>query len=853
MTKEYVSVKGQLDHLNNVLARLKKAADAVEAVQEDLHIKKTKANGDIAKTYNDMLEKTGEHAWRALRMEKGKPGKKYSMAISYNTFGVRASYDDEITGNPYSGKARFKQKIEACVGAISDCKTLFKAHSVQFDKDGSFDRTQSVVSLEAAIASRIAEVESYVDVIRKGYDDANHVDYSKPEEGNSALDVAESARFSSLAEIKSSFRGKNRFVANWALSGLDLGEGELKRWINQLCDEPTLKQRYNELTEIKKETADKALFEEVVASYKSENDQRRNWTDAEVMYHIQKELDQGKRVFINIKLNKRRDLTTDLSIAMWTTVFSTVSTMGESVLGAYSFGMLITATGSAAVVSALGADPYALAATIGILLCIMVVNQSLFDNAVNSLLNMLRNMRIMKNPDGSWKTPKERAILGVGVFFAVASGAVMAALTFNACQSFFSSILSSGVNSPIVVGIALAIAAVEFFALTGFNFQFFYSIMSNMNALGKKLNRMFFRGRNIAGKVGVFMLYVMMSFFYVLGSLAVGYSSLKDIFTTLSSATTLTTMQNAITWIINAITIPYYLASGVAVNNKLLMALRVNFSKLSDFFKYASVKEIFGRLAAYAIRFIIIEPSFLVGTFGLVLARTVTNVIKMVFTILINASVVTGIPLIGAAISAACNGTTFKKALGDYVTAPQKLANAVNKKMPGGNWLYREARQKCELLSQVGNAASMAAVGVNSANSVITNLLPAGPIQYIATGCVVPLTAERYIVSHSSNASATDAVISTEQLDEAAETLRKNASESMDPAQAKALFQAADRVARANKQIADKGSIDLSKRGQDYSFTGYFKSMFSNTKSQDTANEIRRLVDEGEKGSMSAA
>lgn len=806
MTKRYVSVKGQLAHLNNVLARLQKAVDAVEAVQAAMHVAPHTEADKEARVLRRMLKKTGETAWEE---RTGKKQGTYKSAFSYKTFEVRKNKENS---DKTSAKYIFRKKVNDAVTAIEGCRELLGSDSLDFSEKGTFNRTQSIVWVESALASRIGDVKSYMHEIKKEYNQSHELSFAKKDLYN-ALEISESpGKHSYLVELRSAMMIKDH--------GFDFfGDAESDRvaWLKQLRHNTTIDQRYQELLKasghsdkaLKKRDAEFKLFNEVVNAYKASKSLGDAVTDDVVMKALQKDLDDGKRVYINVKLNEKKDKYRETAVSMWTTLFSTVSTAGESVLGAYSVATALGAATGVGMMASLIANPALMAATIGIFLSVLVVNQSLFDKQVKDLFSMLAKGELFKNKDGSPKTTAEKALLVGGMFVAVVSGAMMAVLTYNSCIAAFSSMLALPATAPAVIAIALGIAAIEFVALTGFNFQFFNAMFSDLKNFSKTMNRLYFQGRSKTGKGFLFAANLMLTALFVMGSLVVGKSSLTDFFNSFN------TSMPKLNWAIQGMSSAYYLSGSIVVMNAMIMAMRKKFSGMKRFFRNATAGQIAARIAIDVLVGLPKQVLFFAVTCLLATLRLVLNIVKIVAVLVVNASVVTGLPLLVAGIHALNTGQKFGKVLKQYTSAPQKAAESINKVLPAWNVMYRETLGKAGSLPILANSSSGAALSMNSSNAMMAS--SGAATQALLGATAVPSAGMKFAVSQFANTGARDEFIEGAQLVEGVAAREDAKDEAADQYCPKRYITSMFAFGQSKNQIGDdvRKLIDLGKKFDD--------------------------------------
>jgi|GEM_PF-1637883 len=900
----YVSVKGQLDHLNNVLARLQKAADAVEAVQAAMHVTPHTEADKEARVLRRMLKNTGEtnSGWEEKRKKGKNVFKQYRSALSYKTFELRdlSSFKDKTNRlNQYNGIAhKFSKQVREAVAEIEACRELLGPDAIDFE-DGQFNRTQSIVWVESALASRIGDVRSYMHEIKKGYNRDKYrnslytavietglifktedFDFFREErlkqwadslakkskmfaaryqelkriskdtapnriwrevvqsyknmypeasaltydgvmdalkgkyDDNQTSDerTKEPVKFDYLVELRSAM-DESKLGKNAIVSGSDA----FQAWIKQLRHNTTLDQRYHEYLassdekdkDRRKLEASKRLYDDVIAAYKEATAMSQEATWREVMQAIQKDLDNGRRVYINIKLNEEKDKYRETAVSMWTTLFSTVSTTGEAVLGAYSVATALGAATGVGLMASLMANPALMAATVGIFLSVLVVNQSLFDKQVKDLFSMLAKGELFKNKDGSSKTPAEKALLVGGMFVAVVSGAMMAVLTYNACIKAFSSLLALPATGPVVIAIALGIAAIEFVALTGFNFQFFNSMFSSLKKFNTTMNRMYFQGRSKVGKGFLFAANLLMTALFTLGSLVVGKSNLTDFFSSFN------TSMPGLNWAVQGMSSAYYFAGSVVVMNAMIMAMRKKFSGMTRFFREATPGQIAARIAIDVFVGLPKQMAFFAVTCALASLRLVLNILKIVSVVLVNASVATGLPLLFAGIHALRTNQKFGKVLKQYTSAPQKAADAINKALPQWNVMYRESLDKAGSLPILANSSANAALNVNGADAMIAS--SGAATQTMLNATTGPSTVTKALVSQYANTDARDEAIQDAQL-EAGVAAREDAkAESADPYCSKRYLKSMFSFGKSKNRIGHDVSklIDLGKDSDD--------------------------------------
>lgn len=837
--KEYVSVKSQLDHLNNVLARLQKAEKAVEAVQAAMHVAPHTEADKEARVLRRMLKNTGEtnSGWEKKKKAGKNVFKQFRSAFSYKTFELRdlSEFKDKTNRlNQYKGIAqKFSKQVKDSVKAIEACRELLGPDVIDF-KDGHFNRTQSIVWVESAIESRIAEVKSYMHAIKREYNreklylavvetglifktedfdffrserlkqwadslakknkmfsvryqqlmrisKASAPDqmlkevvesYKKSDSDASALtydsvmDVLKGkydadTKYDYLVELRSAM-DESQFDDNAIVTGSDV----FKSWVKQLRHNTTLNQRYHEYLatsqgegKVERELdASQRLYNEVIAAYKAATAMDEESTWREVMKAIKRDLDNGKRIYINIKLNEEKDKYREDAVSMWTTLFSTVSTAGESVLGAYSMATALGATTGVAFLASLQANPALMAATIATFLSVLVVNQSLFDKQVKDLFTMLVKGELFKNKDGSSKTAKEKALLVGGMFVAVVSGALMAVITYNACINAFSSLLALPSTAPAVIAIAIAVAGIEFVALTGFNFQFFNGMFSDLKTFNKTMNRLYFQGRSKVGKGFLFAANLIMTVFFTMGSLIVGKSSLKEFFDSFN------TSMPALNWSLQGMSSSYYLSASVVVMNAMIIAMRKKLSGAKRFFKEAKPGEIAARIAIDIFVGLPKQMLFFAVTCALSVLRVLVNLLKIVAVVVVNASIATCLPLLAVGVHALRTGQKFSKVLKQYTSAPQKAAGAINKALPAWNVMYRESLDKAGSLPILANASSNAALNIDGATAMLKTADPA--TQGLILGSTGPSTLTKFAVSAFANTGARDEFIHGSKVEE---------------------------------------------------------------------------------------
>lgn len=701
---DFVSVRGQLKQLNKVLSRLQKAANSIEVIQSMMHVRPHSEEDKKARLYRRMLKKTGENNW--LKKDR-KLFSCYRSLVSYKTFEVRSSKNNsDKTTDSY----QFRGLVGDAVKAIEACHAVFKPGSIRFDGKGSFDRSHSISWVEHVVSSRIQEVTSYMDEVKKSFNQSHHVHYTATN-SRSALDVVSGPKkYTYLVELRSSF--------NQIDHGFDFfseGPKSLSKWIKQLRHTATINQRYLELLKEKNQRifeAECALFDEIVQSYKAMNDEAMRWTSKEVMNAIHKEIADGRRVYIKLSLNNKKDKYREHSISMWTALFSSFATLGESITGAFNVAAVLTGATGSAVISAAASNPAVIVATVASFLAVLVVNQSLFDKQIKDLFKMIFKGDLFKNKDGSLKSKTEIGLLSVGGIIAIISGIAMAVLAYNYCLQTLTALIPQPELLGFVTGIAVLIGVIELIAMTGFNFQFFNSMFSNLGDFKKTMNRLYFQGRSKVAKGFLFALNLVLTTMFLVSSLIIGKKNLSDFFSSFGLG------LDGVNWGVQGISAAYYLSGSVAVINSMIMAFRVKLSAASRFFKEATASEIVARICIDIFVGIPKQVAFFVATCALASFRMALNLVKIAAAIVVNASFVTGLPLLVTGIHALLHGKRYSDVLKTYSSSPQRLINEINDRLPKWNWLYRECYDKSGALPIAANAGANAAICLASTESV---------------------------------------------------------------------------------------------------------------------------------------
>ncbi len=727
MRNEMSEVIDKLGEANATLARLSVLHKQLENILDDLH------NGDKAAC--DELSDLKKNTNATSEATKANLKNTISESVTrYNKRLVKANYGvfnlNTFQLNPNSDLDKdFDEKLEKFIGALESEKNLFNiSKSPLFTESGSFNRKNTLLLVSSEINTALSRIKTSINERKRAYNQKRF-------------------RLDSTAKLEPSLNSKRYLVEVVSAKKDDQTQAE---WLAALRDKPTFKQYHEERKAYhsKHSNAEKAdatrlanndLFIAIADSYLKNRDscyfreifsenvemakklirlgervKEKETLDifeaSFVVKAIGDELKRHRRVYIGIQLKEKKSKTTALMVSQWASSVALLSAVGQACLSAYAVaGALGYTTASGGLMSYLSAHPAATAAVIAVFASVLLTNMIMYNTFVKSLFGLFAKGRMLKNKDGTQKTDAEKRALWIGLSVSVMTALGGAALAFNGCQSMFSGVFSVSPSAIPVVAISLVIAAITFFALTSFNFQFFYAVLGDLEAYKKQMNRMFFKGRSKAGKGIVLALCALMTVLYTIGSFMVSVASIK---TLLEGLSVKKTAASGFAYSLTIVTSCYFLVAGFGSNRGLLAMFRAKLNELSAFAKKAGAGHVAGNVLARFLR-IPLELIFFVASVVLVLARMGVAAVKTVMNLVF--SIVGVLAGLGSAIA----GKSFKQGFNAVATVPERSMTYLHKK--SGAWwdmAFMYCVKRGGMLGVLLNAGSQAALRKTNMNEI---------------------------------------------------------------------------------------------------------------------------------------